>query len=137
MNKYFTTIFICLCVFSSCKQKKTEKETNLEEPAIYTIDLDNIKIIDTFKMSSIFEKARAIILEETDYSLIGSIDKLQIFSNYIFVLDGSIARKMFIFNRKDGRYLRHIGSFGQGPGEYLEVRDFCIDTVKRDIYIYI
>jgi hypothetical protein len=107
-----------------------------KESVIYTINLDSIKTVDTLKMSSIFTKARAIILEETDYSLIGMINKLQLFDNYIFVLDNSTAKKLFVFDKKDGKYLRQIGSFGQGPGEYLEIRDFCLDIANREVYIY-
>jgi hypothetical protein len=107
-----------------------------KEPALYTIDLDGIKTVDTVKISSIFRKARAIILEETDYSLIGKLSKFQVFDNYIFVLDNSVAKKLFVFDRKDGKYLRQIGSLGQGPGEYIEARDFCLDVANREVYIY-
>jgi hypothetical protein len=136
MYKHFITIFICFCIFVSCKQKKTTETVESRESAVYTIDLDNIKTVDAIKMSSIFGRARAIILEETDYSLIGMINKLQVFDNYIFVIDNFIAKKMFVFNKKNGKYLRQIGSFGQGQGEYLEIRDFCLDTVNREVYIY-
>jgi hypothetical protein len=77
---------------------------------------------------------RTIILEETDDVLIGDISRIRVFDNYIFVLDAWRARKLFVFD-KNGNYLRQIGSWGQGPGEYLEIMDFCIDAAKREIYI--
>jgi hypothetical protein len=123
-------------MFYSCGQKKTVETAESKEPALYTIDLDSIKTVDSIKMSSIFGKARAIILEETDYSLIGRISKFQVFDNYIFVLDSNVAKKLFVFDKKNGKYLRQIGSFGQGPGEYIEIRDFCLDVANREIYIY-
>jgi hypothetical protein len=106
-------------------------ETDITE---YVIDLDSIPTVSNFKMSSIFGKAKAILLEETDYAVIGEIYSFQIFDDYIFVMDRHKAKKMFVFN-KDGKYVRQIGSFGQGPGEYLSLNDFCLDTVNHEIYI--
>jgi hypothetical protein len=123
-------------MFYSCRQKKTVERAESKEPALYTIDLDSIKTVDSIKMSSIFGKARAIILEETDYSLIGGISKFQVFDNYVFVLDRNGAKKLFVFDKKNGKYLRQIGSLGQGPGEYIEIRDFCLDVANREVYIY-
>jgi hypothetical protein len=123
-------------MFYSCGQKKTVETVESQEPALYTIDIDSIKTVDSVQMSSIFGKARAIILEETDYSLIGRISKFQVFDNYIFVLDSDVAKKLFVFDKKNGKYLQQIGSLGQGPGEYIEIRDFCLDVANREIYIY-
>jgi hypothetical protein len=36
---------------------------------------------------------------------------------------------------KNGKYLRQIGSLGQGPGEYIYITDFCLDTINHEIYI--
>jgi hypothetical protein len=126
----FIVICICFCVFLSCKDKKTEKASI----ASYSINLDSIKSVDNFKMSSIFKKARAIPLEETDFAVIGAINNIQVFDNYIFVLDNYKAKKLFVFD-KNGKYLRQIGSFGQGNGEYLSISDFCLDTIKHEIYL--
>jgi hypothetical protein len=85
-------------------------------------------------MSSIFRKAKAIRLEETDYAVIGEINNMQVFDNYIFILDIDKAKKLFMFD-KNGKYLRQIGSLGQGPGEYVYITDFCLDTINREIYV--
>jgi hypothetical protein len=86
-------------------------------------------------MSSIFRKTKAILLEETDYAVIGNVYSMQVFDNYIFILDRHKAKKLFMFDKK-GKYLRQIGSFGQGPGEYISISDFCLDTINREIYIH-
>jgi hypothetical protein len=122
---------MCFYAFLSCKDKNTEKASI----ASYSINLDSIKSIDNFKMSSIFKKARAIPLEETDFAIIGNINSIQVFDNYIFVLDSDKAKKLFVFD-KNGNYLRQIGSFGQGSGEYLNISDFCLDTIKHEIYLF-
>jgi hypothetical protein len=118
-------------MFVSCKHTETTEST---ESALYTINLDSIPTVDSFRMSSIFGKAKAIRLEETDYAVIGKINEIQVFDNYIFILDTDKAKKLFMFD-KNGKYLRQIGSLGQGPGEYTYITDFCLDTINREIYI--
>jgi hypothetical protein len=84
--------------------------------------------------SVIFKSVRTIILEDHDYAIIGEINEIQVFDNYIFVFDESKAKKLFVFD-KNGKYIRQIGSLGQGPGEYVALNDFCINKEKREIYL--
>jgi hypothetical protein len=120
-------------MFCSCKHVEIVETVESTESALYTINLDSIPTVDSFKMSSIFSKVKAILLEETDYVVIGEIDQMQVFDNYIFILDIDKAKKLFMFD-KNGKYLRQIGSMGQGPGEYTYITDFCLDTINRAIY---
>ena len=101
--------------------------------AYYTIDLDGKK--EPFiRMSSYFKNLRTIILETHDDSLIGDINELQVFDGRIFVLDRRIAKRLFIFD-VDGRFIRKIGSVGQGPGEFIGVQDFTLDPENHIIYL--
>ncbi|MDR2406527.1 MAG: 6-bladed beta-propeller [Bacteroidales bacterium] len=131
-KKIYITVLLCSFIFFSCKQHIETVEAT--ESALYTINLDSIPTVDSFRLSSIFRKAKAIRLEETDYAVIGRINCMQVFDNYIFILDTDKAKKLFMFN-KNGKYLRQIGSWGQGPGEYIYITDFCLDTINREIYI--
>jgi hypothetical protein len=129
--KTYILILLCSSMFFACKHIET---VELMESALYTINLDSIPTVDNFRMSSTFRKAKAIRLEETDYAVIGEINSMQVFDNYIFILDIDKAKKLFMFD-KNGKYLRQIGRLGQGPGEYLYISDFCLDTINREIYI--
>ena len=40
-----------------------------------------------------------------------------------------------LFRRSDGKYLRDIGGYGQGPGEYSAVQMAQIDEEHNRIYI--
>jgi hypothetical protein len=77
---------------------------------------------------------RPIHLEETDYALIGEIDEIQVFDGHIFVLDIFIAKKLFVYDM-NGKYIRQIGTMGQGPDEYMGILSFCIDPDKKEIYL--
>ncbi|MDR2424674.1 MAG: 6-bladed beta-propeller [Prevotellaceae bacterium] len=106
------------------------------EKASYMIDLnlDTLQTEDTVKISAFFKTVNTIILEDHEYAVIGEIHAIQIFEDNIFVLDKWKAKKLFVFD-KQGKYLRQIGDYGQAPGEYLGISDFCIDIQNREIYL--
>jgi hypothetical protein len=85
-------------------------------------------------MSSIFKKVRTIILETNKNSVIGRIKHLQVFENYIFILDANYPAKLFMFDT-DGKFIRIIGDIGAGPSDYMYADDFTIDTQKKEIYL--
>jgi hypothetical protein len=85
-------------------------------------------------MSSIFKKVKTIILETNKNSIIGRIGQLQVFENYIFILDAHSPAKLFMFDI-DGKFIRIIGDIGAGPSDYMYADDFTIDTQKKEIYL--
>jgi hypothetical protein len=129
MKKKNIIFVICVFIFFSCGHDNIP-----ETKALYVMNVDNLKHQDTIYASSFFKNVRTIILEDHDAAIMGEIRDIQVFDNYIFVLDEWRAKKLFVFD-KNGKYLRQIGHLGQGPGEYLRPDDFCIDTAKREIYI--
>jgi hypothetical protein len=128
--KEVSLIIVCLCILSSCASKQDMPETG----ALYTVNVDELKHLDTVYTSSFFKNVRTIILEEHDNGLIGEIQWIQAFDDYILIFDFFIAKKLFVFD-KNGKFLRQIGNKGRGPGEYIQVIDFCIDPEKREIYL--
>jgi len=99
----------------------------------YTIDLDGNK--EAFiPISSIFKDVKTIILETRSDCMIGNVSEFQVFDGHIYILDKYNAKSMFVFDM-EGRFLRKIGSLGRGPGEYLGVSDFTLDTENRIIYL--
>jgi hypothetical protein len=105
-----------------------------ETGALYTVDIDGLKHEDTLYTSSFFKNVRTVILEEHNDALIGEIQLIQAFDDYILIFDFVIAKKLFVFD-KNGKFLRQIGKIGRGSGEYIQVIDFCIDTERREIYL--
>ena len=123
-------LFGILLSLFSCSVE--QKEIRLEG-AKYTIDLDG-KNETSIPVSSIFKNVRTIILETNEECLIGRIHEAQIFDNYIYILDVFFAKSLFIFDI-EGKFVRKIGSIGRGPGEYINVRDFTLDTENRFIFL--
>jgi hypothetical protein len=125
-------LLICCCIF--CYNCSNNNKVRIVADAAYVIDINKAEEKDVFHLSDIVEKVRPIRLEETDYALIGEIDKIQAFDNNIFVLDAYIAKKLFVYDM-NGKYIQQIGAMGQGPDEYMGVLSFCIDTDKKEIYL--
>jgi len=84
------------------------------------------------KLSHILHNEKYIPLETNDKSIIGHINKIQIYDSIIYVLDSYFSKKLLAFDM-NGKYLHSISQKGHGPGEYVDIMDFVISDNK--IYI--
>jgi hypothetical protein len=130
MRKYVFYL-LSFCLYISCSNDKITEY----EKATYFIDLDSIKRENAFKTSDIFKKVNVIILENHDYAIIGDITAMRIFDEKKYILDAWKTNKLYVYDKATGKYLKQIGNHGQGPEEYLGIRDFCIDTIRKEIYL--
>jgi hypothetical protein len=130
MKKYIIYLII-ICIYVSCVNREKEKEY---EQATYFIDLDSIKREGVFRTSDIFKKVNVIILEDNDYAVIGDITTMQICDGKIYILDAWKTNKLYVYDKATGKYLKQIGSYGQGPEEYQGIAGFCVDTIRKEIY---
>jgi hypothetical protein len=130
-NKYIL-LFLLILTFSvySCSVKQAELSLL---DSNFSIDLDKKKETD-INLSSFFKNVKTIILENNENCLIGRISEFQVFDGYIYVLDKSIAKSLFVFDM-DGRFIRKIGNLGRGPGEYVQLYDFTLDTDNQFIFL--
>lgn len=77
----------------------------------------------------ISEDHKFIQLETLEECLIGKISKVIVSQNKIYVLDNTIAKKLYCFDIS-GRYLYAIGTQGEGPGESDTPEDFDVTGDK-------
>jgi hypothetical protein len=135
--KFFFIGYVFIGLWVSCSSEK--KEESIQQTGrndnLITINLDTIQESTILYSSSLFKSVTPIILETTDESLIGNIDKIEIYKDLIFVLDNIISKKVLVFDTT-GKFIRKIGNRGQGPGEYTNPTDFTIDTDNEYIYVY-
>jgi hypothetical protein len=124
-------IFITVCMISlSCTENKIQKVSN---PDLHVIDMDMAELITKMKTSQLFKKVKPIILEVTPNSLLRGIDRIYVTNELLIIMDRSTS-SVFVFDR-EGKFLHKIGNRGQGPGEYVSVSDFGVDTVNKTIYL--
>jgi hypothetical protein len=113
--KYKINILLCiLFLISGCKQK----------PQMNDIRIPIIDIVEgiedegtTMLLSEVAKDITFIPLETTDECLIGSIYTIHLSLDYLIIVDSN-PYQILLFN-KTGKFIRKIGSIGQGPCEYL------------------
>ena len=67
---------------------------------------------------------------------IGRVDKIKIFKNILFVLDMNYAKMLFAYDLKqNGKFIFSIGNKGKGPGEFLKLSDFTIDSINNQLLV--
>lgn len=97
--------------------------------------LVNTNKIDTTSFFLDDKLNKHIVLETTPESTIGTIDKLIVRENKIYILDKEITKSLFVFSI-EGKFLYKISSAGRGPGEYMFPDDFSIDNSKNEVLIW-
>ena len=123
-------VALLLFLFSSISCSLKQKDIVFESK--YSFNLDEKK--ESIPLSTFFKNPETIILETNNDCLIGRIDELQVFDGCIYVLDMYFAKSLLTFD-KDGRFIRKIGGIGNGPGEYIKLLDFTLDTENRFIFL--
>ena len=85
-------------------------------------------------VSDFGDKITYVPLETLDESLVklGSTSKMIVTDEYILV--GELSAPLLCFDRATGKFLRKIGSVGQGPGEYSGSTDMEVDAEAKRVY---
>ena len=85
-------------------------------------------------VSDFGDKLTYVPLETLDESLVklGSTSKMIVTDEYILV--GELSAPLLCFDRATGKFLRKIGSVGQGPGEYSGSTDMEVDAEAKRVY---
>ncbi|MDR1895852.1 MAG: 6-bladed beta-propeller [Prevotellaceae bacterium] len=128
MKSEYLMVFIIVLFLFSCN-KKSQKEV------LYTDKIISAEKINSgdFLLSSITDSVSFVPLETADECLIKNVDKLYWINDSIFILDKQGNNKVLVFDGA-GRFIRTIGAVGNGPGEYIQLNDFCVDTLSRCLY---
>lgn len=143
----FAAILVCTCILFSC-QNRTDKNIAesqilafaenplagkiISKPEEIVIDLKNNReqLLDEFIDSLSFIK-----LETRDDNLIGVISQIVFADSLIFIVDNTKARAIFVFDRQ-GRFKNKIGNIGNGPGEYVSIKNIAIVPDKNQIAVF-
>lgn len=104
-----------------------------DRPTIETIELQNI-VPEEVMLSDLTSGMETVRLETRDDCLIGQAGIIRIDSTHIYISD-AVTRSILIFNRHDGKFTGKLNKSGRGPGEYLEITDFCIDPSAHTIEV--
>lgn len=103
----------------------SEKASNLS-----SIDI-LVKAAKEIKLSTVAISVDSIALETLDNNLLFRILEIEHDQQSIFVADLDAVSK---FDR-NGKFIKRIGSKGQGPGEYLNVTDIGLDNKNNHLFV--
>ena len=117
----FLSIFL---LYLSCR--------NTQVGQLMEIEVDIDKTV-TFPLSMITDEITVIELELTNESITSPerIKQVLITENYLIIVESN---NILVFN-KNGNFIRSIGSRGQGPGDYNNIRNVTINEKSLDLYI--
>lgn len=97
------------------------------------IDIDLKNKVDYIKFSRIAKDVKYIDLELNKDCLIGSVNQFHRDDTLLFFLDKR-RKSIFIFNDK-GNYIAKVDDVGKGPGEYIAISSFCLDSENKSICV--
>jgi len=133
-NLIFATLAFCLVACSGSKGDSSVSEIMINGNKMYVTTLNKINSKPiTLPLSKLVEECTLVQLETNDDIMVGPYPVVTITDNYIGVRESG--RPYMLFDRS-GKYLRNIGSIGQGPGEYIRtLHDDIIDEKNGLIYL--
>ena len=102
----------------SCEKKKTQDEK--------VIHFDLEQEVLNKHTTSLIKDCKIIPLETNDSVLIGSIDKVIVDQDKLYVGDFSKTHSVYVFDLQ-GNFQQKISRQGRGPEEYLSLYDMFID----------
>lgn len=126
--KYIIVLLFIGLTFS-CSDHRGKDDLSTSDTVVLDIDHRDSRTIE----SSAVEKVEIIIPEMDDEFLLGDFDKVLFRDDKLFVKPANRG-KLFLFST-DGEGLSIIDNVGAGPGEYLQLTDFDVDTLNRQIII--
>ena len=84
-------------------------------------------------LSRFVDKITYIPLETNSQALFGAA-YYEVTDEYIIVRQASRERRILLFDRHTGKFIREIGKFGRGPGEYFDYSLIPFNPGKKELY---
>ena len=130
-------VLFAIVVCSACTQRSPISEYSHPFPVeTIVVDLDKFPDSEGLELRGVRQEQITndfwVQLETLPECLLGNIDQMQVFRNKIYVLDRSVANGLYVFDMK-GKFLYQAGRKGKGPGEYYQISQFYIDSVKNAV----
>ncbi|MCM1093606.1 MAG: 6-bladed beta-propeller [Lachnospiraceae bacterium] len=116
---------VTLILLVGCKNNSNVPATGIE------IDYTGFQA-KPLPTDSILKKVQVIVPETTDSSLIGNIIRLRMYRDILYVLDSD--SHILAFDGT-GKCVMRLHNIGNGPWEYLNVKDFDIDESDGTIFL--
>ena len=143
MVRIFIAIFFISCQHNSKSLIDLARmDVNIDDSDIKSITVDSSNAIilsekeakEVMDFGMFIDSIEYIPLETGGDILIGRISKVIMHNDRFYLLDKSIAKSIFIFNKK-GKHLNTISALGRGPNEYIAPKNITIDKFNNELIL--
>lgn len=124
MKVFLFTLIICTA-FYACSTHKNEQKGKGTVTCEWNVNADKV-------ISSFIDTITYVALDSDSNGLFKTIDKLMVQDNKYFVFDCFGRNQVLVFD-STGKFLFPVGHKGKGPGEYIRIRNFTVDS--KNIYL--
>lgn len=111
----------------------TSKDDKLEE-SIKVIPIENGSAKVDVPIDQYFDSIHFVKLQMPPQHFMNLANKILTHNNKFYIED-SQSNRLMIFNDK-GSFIKYVGTVGEGPGEYLEIDKFFIDSYRNELLLY-
>lgn len=139
MKRYVYLLTLCIYIISCGNTEEKRKGTHIkEEPSLIHIKIDktDISSLPFLKLSEFVDSIVYLQLETTEKCLL-PYDGIGY--NHIFQIENSLflgdIHSIFKFDATTGKFIGNIGHRGQGPKEYIQIQNICIDKDNNRIIV--
>ena len=127
---------VCGVVLNTSAQKMAIKDLPViaeKKSELIVADLSKAKRDVILPLSEFVEELQILKLDDAEEALVKE-SFVKIGDKYILVR-GSQSIPCKLFDRKTGKFVCNVGSYGQGPGEYQNLYDMQLDELNDRIYL--
>ncbi|MVM33413.1 6-bladed beta-propeller [Spirosoma sp. HMF4905] len=136
INKSIPSITFGLILIFNINCSRSNESAKLSETSIKATTIDVFSDMDSeIIIDSLIKEIDVVHLETNKKCLIGKINDIKIADNKIYILDKSINKAVYIFDRK-GKFIKKIFATGAGPLEFLKPFSMDVDEDSKGLYIY-
>lgn len=126
-NRWHSLSLLALMGLLSCSGEKNQE-------VLPVVDLTDVANLTEIKLSDVASDVTYVKLETGDSCLIGNNFQLYADDQYIFSFSNG---QIYLFDRKDGHFVRAIAKRGEGPGEYSRItRQLPVNERERSVSAY-
>ncbi|MDR2919119.1 MAG: 6-bladed beta-propeller [Tannerella sp.] len=126
MKYSINMITLLLVTLVSCSNKE-----NRETVSGILVDLSQPREIELYDL---FEKVEVIIPELKDSAYIKEINRVFFTDQMICIYDHFYLGRVLLFDNS-GKFIRQIGTLGEGPDEYSDIADVRINIDSKTIWL--
>jgi hypothetical protein len=127
---FYLLSFVLVLLTASCR-KAQQADVEPSADLVIRINPDSLPA-EVVPFSQVFERIDYLPIPTDSDFLIGTVNKLLVTEEYIFIVDSDISHSAFCIDHS-GRKVLRLSHRGAGPEEYIEISDLAYNPENGEI----